>query len=236
MRNEHNRREFRFLVLSAIFLAALIWFLPTSYFDLSREDCQKLQKLAEDEYFQEFQFDESWSFEDFTCNSHESAILNALQFLKTTQFQLPDEERDFDFYEWIKGRNPTFTKREILAFSGIARIEENRIEISTIKLDEADPVSIANILIHETRHLEEGFNSHVRCKKDPQKSCDVRLEEDPFDGGAYNYNVIYLHRLIEYGHVSRSERYSAEQLMALILENQFNHISPQSLAKYQVGL
>ena len=128
MRNEHNRREFRFLVLSTIFLAALIWFLPTSDFDLSSEDCQKLQKLAEDEYFQEFQFDESWNFEDFTCNSQESAILSALQFLKSTQFHLPDEEKDFNFYEWIKGKKPTFTKREILAFSGIARIEENRIE------------------------------------------------------------------------------------------------------------
>jgi len=236
MSNNHNRSELRFLIFLALFLGAVIWFLPSGNQKLSQEECDQLFKLGEEKYRKDFQFQGSWDFANPVCNSHETAILNALSFLDRTVVILPSNEIAFDFYTWAKIINPVFKKREILAFSGIANFEENSVDISTLKLKEGDPVSIANILVHELRHLEEGFNSHIPCIKEPKTTCDMRLEENLFKGGAYNYNVAYLYRLIEFGAITRSQKFSAQTLLSLILENQINAISADLREKYEEAL
>lgn len=149
---------------------------------------------------------------------------------------MPETETEFDFYAWARRVKPVFKKRDTLAFSGTANFADNSIDISTFKLNENDVVSIANIIVHELRHLEEGFNSHVPCARIANATCDMKLERNPFEGGAYNYNVAYLYRLIEYGDITRSQRFSARRLLELIFKERFNIISADQLKIYEAAL
>jgi len=232
MNNIHNRQELRFFLLCAIFFGVVFWFLPSNETKLSEAECARLLALGEEKYRVDFNFDTSWNFEKPTCNSPETAILNALYFMDNTLAIIPSSEQEFDFYEWAKTVSPTLQRQDILAFSAKANFAEKRIDISNLELDKADPIAISNILVHELRHLEEGRNTHVPCLGLRNTTCDPRLEEDLFDGGAYNYNVAYLHRLIEYGAITRSQKYSATNQLNDILENRINFISDKARSKY----
>lgn len=232
MNKHHNRSEIRFLILCAAFFGVVFWFLPTSNYELSPAECEKLQKLGAEKYLQDFKFDSSWDFDTLACNSPEIIIINALHFLDTTVIILPSSELEFDFYEWAKGINPILRKQDILAFSARANFEENQIDISNLELEKTNPISIANILVHELRHLEQGINTHVPCVRHEILTCDVRLEENLFEGGAYNYNVAYLHRIIEYSALSRSQKYTASTLLTSVLETRINAISKEAREKY----
>ncbi len=236
MSNHHNRSELRFLFLFVICIAGVIWIQPSTDNELSQQECDQLHQLGNQKFLNDFNFDETWDFIKLGCNSDETAFLNALHFLANTSIFLPSSEVKFDFYEWAKRINPIFRKRRILAFSGIANFQNNTIDISTLKLEEGDPVSIANILVHELRHLEEGFNSHVPCSIEPRARCDVRLEENLFDGGPYNYNIAYLYRLIEYGTITRSQKLTAQRLLGDILEKRINVISADRRRQYETVL
>ena len=232
MSKTHNRQEFRFLIVCAIFFGVVFWFLPSKNNRLSEVECERLLVLGEEKYRIDFQFDDSWDFENPTCSSPEIAILSALHFIDTSVVILPSSEKEFDFYQWGKSIRPIFQRKNILAFSAKANFDERRIDISNLELEKIDPVSISNILVHELRHLEEEFNSHVPCTKQRNTTCDLKLQENPFKGGAYNYNVIYLHRLIEYGALTRSQKYFASDLLKDILETRINFISDEARKKY----
>ncbi len=232
MSKTHNRHELGFLILCAVFFSAVFWFLPSNDHSLSEEECQKLFVLGEQKYQVDFAFDQSWNFEAPVCNSPETAILNALYFLDDTVTFLPDTELEFDFYEWAKVIRPTLQRQDILAFSAKANFAEKRIDISNLELEKANPVTISNIIVHELRHLEEGKNTHVACARQRNATCDARLQENLFDGGAYNYNIAYLHRLIKYSNISRSQKHSASSLLENILETRINAISKEANKKY----
>jgi len=236
MSKHHNRSELRFLILMAVFIGAILWSLPSDERELSPAQCHTLYEAGEAEYLKDFLFDEDWDFAARICNNHETALLNALHFLKNTRFLLPDSEAEFDFYEWAKAIKPIFRKRDMLAYSGIANFAENSVDISYFKLEENDVISIANIIVHELRHLEEGFDTHTSCTEIANATCDVKLEDNPFEGGAYNYNVAYLYHLIEYGEITRTQRFSAQRLLSLILEERINLIQPQLREKYEKAL
>lgn len=229
----HNRQELKFFVLCAVFFGAVIWFLPSTKYELTQSQCDNLIKLGSEKYRKEFEFDSSWDFEKSLCNSAEIAVLSALHFLDTTVTILPSAEKEFDFYNWAKQLKPILRRKDILAFSGIANFEENSIAFSNHELEKANPITLSNIFIHELRHLEEGFNSHVPCLKYKNTTCDKRLEENLFDGGAYNYNVAYLYRLISYSNISRGQIYSAENLLNNILETKINAISNEAMDHYK---
>lgn len=232
MSKQHNRQELKFLILCALFFGAVFWFLPSNDYELSQAECDELLNMGEKKYRVDFSFDSSWNFKSPKCNSPEAAILNALHFLDKTVIVLPSSEKNFDFYEWAKANKPTLQRQDILAFSARANFAEKRIDISNLELEKADPVKISNILVHELRHLEEGSNTHVPCERQRNATCDTRLEENLREGGAYNYNVLYLHRLIEYGSVSRSQRYSASILLTDVMEKRINAISKKAREKY----
>lgn len=229
----HNRSELRFLFICAVFFGAVIWFIPSTDDKLTQSQCDKLIKLSHEKYLVDFEFDSSWDFENPLCSAPEIKILNALYFLDTTVTLLPGAEQEFDFYGWAKQLKPVLRRQDILAFSGIANFEENSIAISNLELEQNNPVSLSNIFIHELRHLEEGFNSHVPCLQYRNTTCDMRLEENLFQGGAYNYNVAYLHRLIAYSKISRGQLYSAKKLLDTILETRINAVSKEALDKYR---
>lgn len=236
MSKQPNRSELRFLLIYVICIAVFIWFLPSGDSELSTQKCNELYKLGEEKYSKDFKFDETWNFAEFQCNSHEAAMLSALNFLETVKTNLPKDEIDFDFYQWARQVKPVFTKRRIIGFSGIAYYNENNIHISTLKLEENDVVSIANIIVHELRHLDMGVNSHVPCQRLQNATCDMVLEENVFDGGAYNYNVAYLHRLIAFSDISSAQSFSARRLLGLILENRINFIPTDQRQKYSTIL
>jgi hypothetical protein len=232
MSKNHNRQELRFLILCIAFFGMGFWFLPSSDHTLSEEECQRLLVLGEEKYRIDFAFDNSWNFVKPECNSPETAILNALYFIDNSVIFLPSSEQEFDFYEWAKNIKPILQRQDILAFSAKASFAERRIDISNLELEKGNPVSISNILVHELRHLEEGKNTHVPCLRQRNATCDARLEENLFEGGAYNYNVAYLHRLIEYSTISRSQKHSASELLSNTLETRINAISDEARAKY----
>ncbi len=235
MNKHHNRQEIKFLVLCAIFFGAMFWFLPSNDYKLSKAECNQLLSLGVRKYRVNFSFDNSWDFKTPRCNSPETAILNALYFLDNTLIILPNSEQEFDFYQWAKLIKPTFKRQDILAFSARANFTEMRIDISNLELEKANPIAISNIIVHELRHLQEGVNSHVPCKRQRNTTCDARLEENLLEGGAYNYNVLYLHRLIEYGTISRSQKYSASTLLEDVLETRINAISAKAFQKYSLN-
>ena len=220
-------------MICVVFFGAVIWFLPSTDFEPTQSQCDKLIKLGNEKYRKDFEFDNSWNFEKPLCNSPEIKVLNALHFLDTTVTLLPSAEQELDFYDWAKQLKPILRRQDILAFSGVANFEENSIAISNLELEKTNPVSLSNILIHELRHLDQGFNSHVPCLKLRNTTCDSRLEENLFEGGAYNYNVAYLHRLIAYSTISRGQVYSAENLLNKILETKINAISTEAMNKYK---
>lgn len=218
--------------MCVLFFGVVFWFLPSNDHSLSEKECQRLLALGEDKYRIDFTFDETWNFDKPSCNSPETAILNALHFMDNTLIILPSSEQEFDFYKWAKKIKPILQRQDILAFSARANFADRRIDISNLELEKGNPVSISNILVHELRHLEEGKNTHVPCLRQRNATCDARLEDNLFAGGAYNYNVAYLHRLVEYSAISRSQKHSASNLLSNALETRINAISDEARAKY----
>ena len=114
------------------------------------------------------------------------------------------------------GRRPrtrTIAKRPMFGSAGLSHFADGLLELNAQVLERNNPVEIANIIIHELRHLDQGFNSHVPCKRFPDSICDLRLEENPINGGAYNYNILFLHHLRQYSDADRQTKRRAKKLM-----------------------
>ena len=160
-------------------------------------------------------------------------MAQALHLLSTTSFSQPDGQ-EFDFVKWIKDQNPVFEKGLMLNSAGLSKISDKKITVSTIILEKNNPVEIANVIVHEVRHLEEGFNSHVPCTRDWTLRCDQRLEDNPLEGGAYNYNMVFLHHIRQFSDADEASKRRAKRLMQTIFEKRFNLINPKHRELYGV--
>ncbi|MGI9352712.1 MAG: hypothetical protein ACR2O3_14200 [Rhizobiaceae bacterium] len=229
-----RQHEFRTLagMLALVIAGYLLFVWPqTENYEISDSRCNDLNSLWKEAYSKEFRFSDNWPSGKFKCLSPTSGMAQALHFLATTNFVQPEGQK-FDFYQWVRKLNPVFEKGLMLNSAGLSDITEKRIALSTIILEKNNPVEIANVIIHEVRHLEEGFNSHVPCTRDWALTCDQRLNDDPFEGGAYNFNMVFLHHVRQFSDADDTSKRRARKLMQPIFEKRFNLISPKDREKY----
>lgn len=228
-----NRKELRSLILFFAFLGAVIyWFVPSSDGNLSAAECDMLNARYKTQYSKQFIFDTSWDFENFECNSPESAMVKALHFIETTKFDLPGTEVPFDFFKWAVTIKPVFSSSIRLTGSAFAYYADRRIDISSLQLEGNNPVGVSTILIHELRHLDEGADRHVPCTDKPTTGCDAKLSKNLLEGGSYNYNVMHLHRLLTYADLTGFQRHTAKILLKRILETKINRLTLEDRNRY----
>lgn len=235
-RQRSNRREFKSLLLFFVTLAAIYVFFvmpKVNDFSLSERQCNTLNHLWQTKYRTDFEFTD-WPVKEFDCLSESSGMARALHFIDTLQIYPPDDEAKIDFYEWAKGIKPRFNKRPMVTLAGSSLFERNEITINSAILLKNNPVEIAGTLIHELRHLDEGYNSHVACAKSPTKACDARLEENPLSGGAYNYNFLFYHQVREFSNASAFEKKLARHLMQETFDEKFNATPANARTRYDL--
>jgi len=235
-RQRANKRELKSLLLFFATLAAIYVFFVVPKmedFSLSAGECDELNHLWQAKYRTDFEFTD-WPVEEFDCLSEDSGMARALYFIDTLEIHAPDDATKIDFYEWAKGIKPHFNKRPMIALAGSSLFERNEITINSAILLKNNPVEIAGTLIHELRHLDEGYNSHVACAKNPAKACDARLEENPLSGGAYNYNFLFYHQVREFSNASAFEKKLARQLMQETFDEKFNDTPANARTRYDL--
>lgn len=221
-----------------IFCAALIFFvfalMPTQVddFDLTSKECDELNHLWQTKYRTDFRFEGIWESEAFECPSQDAGMAKALFLLDTNRGGFSGGVPQFDFYAWLKKIDPKLGKTRLLNFAGLSHFETHRLDINVEKLLEGNPVTIAGILVHEARHLEEGYNSHVPCHYNRDLTCDSRLEEDLTSGGAYSYNILFLDELRNSPNTDRVVKRVAKKQMLNLIESRFNDVSPTALQNY----
>ncbi|KAB7613921.1 hypothetical protein F9L33_11220 [Amylibacter sp. SFDW26] len=216
-----QRKELRSFVLFFGFIALLLYILSPARntdFNLSKGECAELNMLWQSKYQNDFQFDETWSFELFECETAKAKLAHAIFLID----RMTVEPEKFDFYDWMKRVNPIFSQRLMFGYSGISYFEAHQVDINIDKLRTSNPVEIAGVLIHETRHLEQGYNSHIPCSVDEKRQCDLRLEADLLTGGAYSYDTAFYDQLIKDTKSTRSVKYAASKLLQSNLDTKFN--------------
>ncbi|MEM9279194.1 MAG: hypothetical protein AAGA76_11525 [Pseudomonadota bacterium] len=201
-------------------------------FEISDAHGSELNRLWQEEYSRDFRFSDNWEKGSFNCLSQESGMVQGLHLLAKTNFHTPDDVEQIDFYKWVQNLDLEFDVRPMLRLAGRSEFATRHVFMNSIVLAENNPVEIANIIIHEARHIEEGFNSHVVCIKDTERLCDQRLEADPSTGGAYNYNVLFLHHIRQYSDASAQNKRRAKKLMQEIFDGRFNSVNPDDRTKY----
>lgn len=236
-RQKANKSELQSLVIFFGILAIfyMVFVLPQiDDFQLSDQKCEELNRLWLTKYQDDFDFSAEWPIDEFDCLSEDSGMARALHFLDTLIIEPPEGEPAVDFYEWAKSLKPRFNKRIMRQFAGYSFLENNQIDLNAITLGQNNPVQIAGIIIHELRHLEEGYNSHVPCKNNPLLTCDALLEEQPQQGGAYNYNVYFYHQVRQFSNASSYEKKLARQLMQTTFDEKINSTSANDRQRYDV--
>ncbi len=217
-----QRKEMRSFLIFCVCIALSLYIFSPSHktdFSLSAKECANLNMLWQTQYQNDFQFDDTWSFAPFECGSTDAKMAHALFLIDTMK---STGSKNFDFYNWIKDVDPVFSRRLMFGYSGASYFGAHRADLNIDKLRITNPVEIAGIVIHETRHLDQGYNSHVPCKTDHKNQCDIRLQADPLKGGAYNYNVIFYQQLQQDKSATRSVKYIASKLLKSTLETKFN--------------
>jgi len=234
-RHKTQRKEIRsFLVFLACLVISLAGFslYYKDEFALNDKECAALNHLWQIKYRKDFRFADTWEDGAFACKSQEARMAKAMYFIDTTKFVLPDGTAGFDFYAWLKKIDPQFGKKWMSNFAGISVFEDNQLNISIDKLMTDNPVAIVGIIIHEARHLEEGYNSHVACANDAKLNCDSRLEKNLNAGGAYSYNMYYYDHLRKYSDAGRRVKRIAKQRMQYIFDHKFNDVDAKDRQAY----
>lgn len=236
-RHKAQRKEIRsflvFLTCLAVFLA-IFSFYYTEDFALSDKECVELNHLWQTKYRKDFRFTDTWDDGKFECKSQEAHMAQAIHFLDTIKFVLPDGSTGFDYYTWLRKIDPRFGKKWMSNYAGVSIFEDNQLNISIDMLEQGNPVTIAGIMIHEVRHLEEGYNSHVACINDKELRCDNRLEKNLNVGGAYSYNMYYYDNLRKYSDAGRAAKRVAKERMQYIFDNKFNDVDEQDRQAYDL--
>ena len=216
-----QKKELRSFLLFCGFIALFLYVLSPAHrtdFSLSSGECAELNVLWQSKYQNDFKFDETLRFDTFECETSNARLVHAIFMID----KMATEAESFDFYDWMKRVNPTVSQRLMFGYSGVSYFKKHQIDINIDKLRTSNPVEIAGILIHETRHIEQGYNSHVPCRTDQTRQCDVRLEADPLAGGAYSYDALFYNQIMKDANSTRSMKYAASKLLKSTFETKFN--------------
>lgn len=216
-----QRKELRSFLLFCAFIVLFLYILSPARntdYSLSERECTDLNSLWQTKYQHDFEFDETWRFVTFECGTTHAKMAHAIFIIDT----MTSSPKGFDFYDWMKRINPRFSQRLMFGYAGVSYFDTHQVDVNINKLRTSNPVELAGVLIHEIRHLDQGYNSHVPCRTDKKSRCDLRLEDDPLTGGAYNYNVVFYDQLVRGDDARRSMKYAASKLLRAILETKFN--------------
>ncbi len=239
-RQKSSRSEMQSLcLLGAILVMVFVIFVLPVRLDLSLFDgqCGQLNKLWQDKYQTEFDYSKAWNRAEFECPSIVSGLVRALQFLDGLDTeQTVGSKRKGDFYQRLKRQSPVLDHDLLFSRAGKTVFESRKIILNNLVLADNNPVRVAGILMHEMRHLEEGINTHVPCLRESSNSCDAVLLEKPQLGGAYNFNIHFLHLVRHYSNASDLQKRLARREMQAIFDTRFNQIPESAAAFYQLEI
>ena len=233
-RLNHNRSELRTLLLLGAFLAAVfVFFVQPERLDLTLSDaqCAALNQQWKTKFQEDFNFTNSWKREEFECPSTHSGLVRALQFLQELDIQ---GSAEINFYQRLRQGSGELHRDLLFSKAGRAIFSDRRIIVNDLVLVENNPVQIAGVLLHEMRHLEEGVNTHVPCKRDSTKICDAELLDQPQEGGAYNFNIYFLDLVRQRSNASEFHKKLARRDMQKILNAHFNKLPEGAAERYDL--
>ena len=229
-RFNHNRSELRTLLVLGAFLAAVfIYFVQPERLDLTLSDsqCAELNQQWKVTFQKDFNFTDSWKRGEFECPSTHSGLARALLFLQELEIQGSEE---INFYQRLRQSSGKLHRDLLFSKAGRAIFADRRIIVNDLVLADNNPVQVAGVLLHEMRHLEEGANTHVPCKRDSAKICDAALLDQPQKGGAYNFNIYFLDLVRQRSNASDLHKKLARRDMQKIFDTHFNTL-PEGAAK-----
>ncbi len=221
------------LALVSVVLFAWMDFRHVSHSEISNTRCSTLNDKWSRTYRRTLNFADGLDVTQFDCPSTISGIALGLEFLSETQFYATDGRPKVEFWEMLRDVNPVLGDRAGIRFTGRATYSKNRIDLGQAVLQRGDPAEIAGVLVHELRHLQEERNTHVPCRNEALATCDLRLEEDLLNGGAYNYTVLFYDRVLRASNASAQAKRSASRLLQGTLDNRFNAIRPELRNRYE---
>lgn len=236
-RRKGVKNELKTLVLLAV-AVSLIYVTAVrpheNDFDISRHQCGELNRHWQEKYRHDFIFASLSIADTFDCLSEQSGLAQALRLFEKLGEGAPSDA-PFDFYNWVKDVRPSLQNTPLLFQIGRTNFERRMVMLDSELLKSNNTIQIAAALVHETRHVEEGFNSHVPCLDDisEQLRCDDVLEADLTKGGAYNYTVLFLERAIRSAHTTSRQKRRARRLLMTLLDHRFNRVSETLRTRYE---
>jgi len=236
-RQNNARTELRSLViLAGVLVAIFVFFIrpETGDFGLSSDHCAELNRLWKTKYRRDFTFSAGWAADPFECNSPESGMARALKFIDELRIRPQAGKESFDFYRWAVARKAVFSRELLFTRMGKTTFGGRQIALSDNVLAQNNTLEIASVIMHELRHLEEGRNSHVPCAHGRKGACDDKLEAAPRWGGAYNFNIYFLHQIRQNSNASPFHKRLARTQMQTIFDNRFNQIPSGAAEEYDL--
>ena len=217
----------------ALLTAYIVFVYPHTHdFETSDLQCSELNAFWIDKARKDFAFSPAWDEGTFDCPSKEAGMARALHFISRLDGPMEGKQPRQSFYEWAKDLKPVFNTRILYGLAGRARFDERAIDLSPLLLTKNNWINIAGVLIHELRHLEQGFNSHVPCTANADNVCDAKLGPDPAQGGAYSYNVLFFHHVRQSPATSAYEKRLARDELKTLIQKRFNTISPAARKRF----
>jgi len=221
------------LLLSLICFFVWLDYREESHEEISGIECADLNVRWKSVYHKNFEMTGDLRVQKFDCPSQVSGLARGLKFIEDTGLPMISPENDLDFWNVLLKIKPALGNRLTSRFSGVASYKENRIDINPVILTRGDPVEVAGVLIHEARHLQQGSNTHVPCANDRFRTCDPRLEENLELGGAYNYNILFYHQVIQSAEIDAQKKRSARKFILDALDTRFNVIKADLRKRYE---
>lgn len=228
--------ELRTLIGLVVLIAALLFWLDfrdESHDEITQFQCIELNSEWQNDFIHAIQMSGDLDVISFECPSAISGLARGLHFLKSSNLSVSDNDVVYDFWAELHSLQPVIGDRPGSGLAGLASYGKKRIDINSKLLLKGNAVEVAGVLVHELRHLQQGFNSHVPCLNAQQLRCDHRLLVNPLEGGAYNYNVLFYDQILRSTVVKNQDKRSAATLLQNVLDKRFNAVKPELLEKYQ---
>lgn len=223
-------------IFALVLVVGYLWLVypKIDNFDVSQKQCAVLNEFWQTKAQLDFTLTDEWNLGAFDCPSPESGMARALFFISELSVVIAGKQPKQTYYDWAKRLNPVFQKPFMFGLAGQTTFETGIIEINTTILAKNNWISIAGILVHELRHLEQGYNTHVPCLQNPERACDRRLEHKASEGGAYNYNMLFFDQIRNIPTATLYEKRLAKREMNRIFDQYFNEVATGSRDRFGI--
>lgn len=218
----------------------ILLLIPVAAHAQNLPSCAKLNQLWKTKYFDDFGI-QDWKKDTFKCPSEEANVAGTFYLLDTLDIIDKNGNEVVDYYgEFARKIDLTF--RNPVPYS---QATDGILLVGSDLYGGNAHYAGANVLVHETRHLEKGYDpDHLRCTHGFNKGLEpAQCDEywcgegkklnaahssycDKSKGGSgYNLGLRYYLDLYHYTYGHSLTKKELRYAIRHVLDNRFNHVS-----------